>query len=167
MPANNIEKLLAALLVPMQDIENALQQLRYYRSVDTAEGDQLDVIGRIVGQLRLGLDDDTYRRYIRARIATHNSDGTTEDLLTICELVVYDDDAVYTLVQEGTATARLSVTEISLDPDLAAVLFGFLNAARAAGVRIILTWWESPPAEMFRFDAGPGFDVGHLASTLG
>lgn len=165
--ANNIEKLLACLIAPCQDLEDALQQLKLERFVDTADGEQLDVIGRIAGQRRLGLDDDTYRRYIRARVATHNSDGTTEDLLTICDLIVYDDLATYVLTQEGIATARLSVIDIMLTSALGTILFGFLNVARSTGVRIILNWWESDPADMFRFDAGPGFDDGHLASSLG
>lgn len=165
--ANNIEKLLACLIAPCQDLEDALQQLKTQRFVDTAAGAQLEVIGKIAGQPRLGLDDDTYRRYIRARIAANNSDGTTEDLLNICELVVYDDDATYVLTQEGTATARLFVSGEFITGALAAILFSFLNAAKSGGVRIVLQWGESPLAELFQFDVGPGLDQGKLAGQLG
>src|SRR5687768_16247400 len=99
--SNNIEKLLAVSVAPAQDLENCLQQLRLYRFVDTAEGDQLDIIGRIVGLDREGLDDDDYRRYIRARIAANNSNGTIEDLLTVAFLVVYDADAHYEVDNQG------------------------------------------------------------------
>lgn len=165
--ANNIEKLLACLIAPCQDLEDALQQLKLERSVDTADGEQLDVIGNIVAQPRLGLDDETYRRYIRARVATHNSDGTTEDLLTICELVVYDDDATYVITQEGTATARVFVSGEVITTALATVLFGFLNASKSSGVRIVLEWGEAPIAELFQFDDGPGWDDGKLAGGMG
>lgn len=165
--ANNIEKLLACLIAPCQDLEDALQQLRLERFVDTAVGDQLDVIGNIVGQLRWGLDDATYRRYIRARAATHNSDGTIEDLLTVCDLVVYDVLATYVLTQEGVATARLTVTGVVLTDAFAAILFSFLKDARSAGVRIVLEWYPSAESALFQFDAGPGFDVGKFAGSLG
>lgn len=165
--ANNIEKLLACVIAPDQDIENALQQLKAYRFVDTAEGAQLDIIGRIVGQEREGLGDDDYRRYIRARIAANNSDGTTEDLITVGFLVVYSENATFTVTQEGPATARFRVGGLAVTADLATILFKFIGAAKSAGVRIVLEWSSSAPGDTFTLDAGPGLDVGHLADSLG
>jgi hypothetical protein len=165
--ANNIEKLLAVIVSPAQDIEDALQQLKAERFVDTAVGSQLDIIGRIVGQPREGLVDDDYRRYIRARIAANSSSGITEDILTVAFLVVYDEVADLTLTQEGIATARLEVENLEVTADLGAILFKFVQLAASAGVRIVVQWGESAPASMFRFDSGPGFDNGHLGSVLG
>src|SRR5690349_3946784 len=107
MQGNNTEKLLAILATPFQSLENTLQDLLTKRSIDTAEGAQLDVIGKLVGQPRNGLDDDTYRRYCRARIATNRSNGTNENLITITDLIVYDDNAHYQTDFQNYATVVL------------------------------------------------------------
>jgi hypothetical protein len=165
--ANNIEKLLAVIISPAQDIEDALQQLKTERWVDTAVGDQLDIIGRIVGQPREGRVDDDYRRFIRARIATNNSDGTFEDLITVAFLVIYDENAQFIVTNEGTATVRLHVYGVVTDPDLAEVLYSFARSAASAGVRIVVEWGESALEDLFQLDDGPGLDEGYLAGSLG
>jgi hypothetical protein len=165
--ANNIEKLLAVIISPAQDVEDALQQLRSERFVDTAVGEQLDIIGRIVGQLREGLDDDDYRRYIRARIAVNASSGTIENVLTVAFLVVYDETATLSLTPEGTATVRLRVDGLVVSASLGVILYRFASMAVSAGVRIVVQWHESAENLMFQFDDGPGFDAGYLSSALG
>lgn len=165
--ANNIEKLLATIIAPSQGVEDALQQLKTERFVDTAVGAQLDIIGRIVGQDREGLGDLDYRRYIRARISANTSSGTYEDLLTVAFLVVYDETASILLTQEGPATLRLRVANTVLSSDLGAIVYKFVALSVSAGVRIVVEWGESAEASMFHFDVGPGFDSGHLGSSLG
>lgn len=167
MAANNIEKLLGISVAPAQDLENALRQLELYRFVDTAEGVQLDTIGSIVGQDRGGLSDADYRRYIRARVAANKSRGVQEDLLTVAFLVVYDGTVTYTLKNEGTATARLTIGGGAITDSVAAILYEFVSAAVAAGVRIVVEWSTYTPASTFTLDTGPGLDVGHLANALG
>lgn len=114
----------------MQEINNVLQN----RSLSTAQGKQLDVIGEIVGQPRsqaqaalysffgfneditaqtfgdlnnpatggfwysrgqavggnITLDDDTYRRLIRARILKNSSSATTDQFLMFMDWVFGD-----------------------------------------------------------------------------
>lgn len=164
---NNIEKLLAVLASPFQSVESCLQQLLSERSIDTAVGAQLDVLGKIVGQTRNGLDDDAYRRYVRARVATNKSTGIIEDLLKVTDLIVYDDAATYITKQEGTATLRLIISGIAITSTLAEVVFEFAQDTVSAGVRIVVQWGESPVDELFQFDDGPGFDQGKLAGGLG
>lgn len=163
---NNIEKLIVALLVPAQDIENALQQLKLYRLVDTAVGAQLDILGRIVGQARNGLVGDTYRRYLRARIVANFSDGVVEDLIKVVDFVIYDADAEIVISGILNATARLRVDGIAISDEIGAIVNGFVNDTRAAGVRVITQWAVSEPSQVFKFDSGPGFDQGHLATSL-
>ncbi len=71
-----MEALTAIYAEQVQDLEDAWWELATERFVDTAVGVQLDILGVIVGQDRNGLDDDTYRALIRARIKANNSDGT-------------------------------------------------------------------------------------------
>lgn len=167
MQGNNTEKFVATLATPFQSIENMLQQLLTERSIDTAVGAQLDVIGRIVGQTRGGLDDDTYRRYCRARIATSKANGVFENLITVGDLIVYDNSAIYYANNEGTATVRFRVDVIAITAVLAKVLFTFLEETVSAGVRVVVQWTSSLPSNTFTLDSGPGLDVGHLADSLG
>lgn len=163
----NLKRLLAAALMGAQDLEAALQQLLTQRNILTAVGAQLDVIGKIVGQARDGLSDDDFRRYCRARIAAHKSKGATEDLIKVISLVVLDDAAVVQVLNEGAATVRIFVHEISMADSLAAICFAFGQDTASAGVRVVFEWGRSPTAGLFRLDAGPGLDVGKLAGGLG
>lgn len=160
---NNISKLLAALIGPYQDLENSGQQLRTQCSISSAIGVQLDVLGRLVDQKRNGDDDETYRRRIRARIAVHRSNGLTEDLIKVADLVVYADGAQYQVDTQGVATVVVRVLGVAISEDLADIAVDFLLDAKAGGVRLILeSSAHDLPAEWFRFDVGPGYDVGYF-----
>jgi hypothetical protein len=163
------QQLVQALAGPAQDIENALQQLLTQRAVSTAVGSQLDLLGRVVGQLRLGLDDTDYRRYLQARIATNNSTGTFEDMIKIAVLLANDQtgDEVFQLTNEGTATCVMWLLGVPTTASLAAIIALFLSQAVAAGVRIIVRWGQSAPSGWFKFDSGPGWDQGHLTGAIG
>ncbi len=153
--ANNISKFLTALVSGgVQPIENALQALLLDRQVDTAIGAQLDVIGKIVGQARASLDDDTYRRYIRARITTNRADGVIEDLIKISDLVVFVDAATYQVDNQGVAAVVLRILGIATSEDLANVVIDFLNDAISAGVRVILESSAESPSDWLIMDTG-------------
>lgn len=164
---NNIEQLLGAILAPAQDVENALQQMALYRFVDTAEGAQLDIIGRIVGQEREGLTDTDYRRYIRARIAANNSNGTIEDVLTVAFLVVYDNTLDYIVDNQGVACLVLRIENGTLTDNLANILIKFLGNTVSAGVRVILEYSTVAPAQWFVWDTpGSGWDNGKFINAI-
>ena len=165
MKGNTNEKFVAVMASPFQSLEGMLQQLLTERSIDTAVGAQLDVIGRIVGQRRNGLDDDTYRRHCRAKISVNRATGTFEDIYKIIDLIIYDDDAEYVAQNEGTATVRVRVDDLVITPELAKVTYGFLRKAVSAGVRLIFEWGEVPEDELFTLDIGPGFVQGRLSGT--
>ncbi len=164
MADNNIRKLLTALLTPIQDVESALQQLLTERSVDTAVGDQLDVIGIIVGQQRLGMDDDDYRRVIRTRISVNRSKGTVSDVLGVTNLLLDDETATLHIMWVNNASFVLRIEGPTVSAELGNLILDMLRDTVAAGVRIILEWGISPQAELFQFDSGPGFNQGKLAA---
>lgn len=164
---NNIEKLIATLATPFQSLENVLQQLLSERSVDTAVGAQLDVIGKLVGQPRNGMVDDDYRRYVRARITTNRANGVVEDLITITELVIYDDASYIKVETQGIATVMVRIEDLTVTTSLAAVLIDFLNDAVSAGVRVILEYSDQAPATWFKWDTvGQGWDNGKLIDAI-
>lgn len=165
--STNIEKLIMVLAGPAQDIENAFQQLLLNRTIDTAVGAQLDIIGKVVGQARLGLGDDTYRQYLRARVASNHSQGHFEDLISVATLILNDTGYLVQVQNEGTATVRVLVSQKLLADAVGQVIYTFLLATKLAGVRVVVEWLPSAPANTFTLDAGPGLDVGHLASDVG
>lgn len=166
---NNISKLLNALMASVQDVENALQQLLTQRTIDTATGVQLDVVGRIVGQTRDGLADADYRRYIRARIAAHRSNGVPEDLIRVAALVLglaKGTKGVVLVRAIEDASFILEIHDQAVDVTTATALQELLLSATSAGVRLVLLYSAHALASTFRFDSGPGFDVGHLARCI-
>jgi len=150
---NNIKKLLAAILAPVQDLESAFQQLLIDRSIDTAVFAQLDAIGKIVGQERNGQVDDDYRRYIRARISANRSKGPVADVLKAADLIVYDDAAYYHAIQYGIAGLHLVVEDIIIDDyELIRALILLMRDTVAGGVRIVVETWPLAEADLFVFD---------------
>lgn len=158
---NNNEKFIATLATPFQSLESCLQQLLTERSIDTAVGEQLNVIGRIVGQPRNGLSDDDYRRYIRARITTNRANGTIANLITVTDLIVYDDDAYYEIDNQGAACVVIRIQDLAITEDLADIVASFLKDTVSAGVRVILEYFTSTPGTTFKWDTpGRGWDTG-------
>lgn len=164
---NKITRLLTSLLTPVQEIEDALQQLYTERAIDTAVGVQLDLIGKLVGQPRDGMEDEEFRRYCRARISAHQSTGSPEEIITVTDLVVSDDGAYLHLELWGEAAFVMRVEDAVTTADVAAIVHEFLLVAAAAGVRPVVEFGVSDPTGWFRLDSGPGWDQGHLIGVTG
>jgi hypothetical protein len=166
-PRSNITKLITAICQGgIQPLENCLRQLLTQRSLETAIGAQLDVIGALVNQERNGLDDETYRRYCRATISAQHSNGTVEDLIKVISLVVFDDSATYQVLPQGNATVIVRVPDLAISEALAGVVLSFLARTAGTGIRVIFEFGLVPGPQRFRFDSGPGFDVGHFAGRI-
>lgn len=73
--APRLHALLSALGLQFQEAEDTLLDLLVTRLLETATDHQLDILGRIVGERRDGLDDATYRRFINARKLIRASGG--------------------------------------------------------------------------------------------
>lgn len=83
----NISGLVEAIALPFQGVEDTSWDFLNDRSVATAVGAQLDIIGEIVGISRNGMLDDEYRFTIYGQIAVNNSKGTIEDLVSIFNIL--------------------------------------------------------------------------------
>ena len=67
---SNLKNLIAALGTDqIQDLEDKARELLYSRDVDNCSGTQLDNLGTIIGQGRLGYDDEFYRERIEAIVS--------------------------------------------------------------------------------------------------
>lgn len=151
MAEKNVKKLLRAVLGPVQTLEDTFQSIILSRRVNYATGDALDLLGKLVTQPRNGLDDESYRRFIRARIATNSSDGLVEELINISHLVIDDDDAYVHVANIGVAALHIIIEDIVMDTDLAEIVVSFLRQAASGGVRVVVEYWPEPEAQMFAF----------------
>lgn len=155
----NIETFLTALVKPVQGIEDGLWQLLTERGIDNSVGAQLDRIGRIVNQDRLGLDDETYSRYLRARITVNRSNGLVGDLILVTELILNQPSALIVVAQQFPASVAVKIFDDPVDDDLANTLISFLRDTVSAGVRIILETTNNAEDDSFYFASGVGFET--------
>jgi len=161
----NIRAFVCALTTPAQDLTDALNQLLTERGIDTAVGAQLDVIGKVVDEPRDGEVDDVYRRFIRARIAVHRSNGVPVEILKIARLVLGDSDGQVQIRCVSDASYILEIHDRPTDADTARVLIDMVGKATSAGVRVEVVTTPRPLSEVFRLDiSGQGVDQGHLAA---
>jgi len=130
-----------------QDLEDSLQTLASLPSIEDSEGVNLDVIGKIVGQPRVGVDDPTYRMYLRARVATNKSRGTVPDIYRVFNVLF--GDPVEQVIEPGGLASFVERILTPITGAQALVAVGFLHDAKAAGVRANLEWQEDVDAEMF------------------
>lgn len=128
---------IAASVDQIQDLEVAAHDVLTERTIDNAVGEQLNVLGRIVGQARGGLSDADYRRHIRARIRTNRSKGTMEDLITVTRLVIGDDTVDVIPAESDYNTVIVETSGTLLTDSTAEIVSTFLHQAKAGGVRVL------------------------------
>jgi hypothetical protein len=111
----------------LQEVEALFWTILRARFPDYAEGVQLDVLGRVVGEERNGRSDLRYRARIKIRILINLSYGSAPEVIRILRTMGL---AVFRLTEVGSGL-RIEV----LGPtDLAFEIPGVVREARAAGV---------------------------------
>lgn len=158
---NRIVKLLKAWTSTLQPIEDTAQAMILQKNVDDAEGAQLDALGKLVGQGRAGLDDVSYRLYIKARIAVNRSNGTFNELIKITVLVLGNPAFTITATNQGPATLTVVIEGATLSMDVAMILSGLLQRAKSGGVRLRLEFNSAAVADWFYLDNFHGATLDH------
>lgn len=132
-----------------QILEDVFWDLYIKRTVDDATGDQLRILGRIVGLTKGETGDDDFRVLVRAQIRVLKSRGTFKDLLGIIRLTIGTDTSTRTLKEVFPAALQLEVLAV---PSFSLVLLGrALRLAKAAGVQLDINY-PPPAGEWFTFD---------------
>ena len=72
---------LAALMVPVQQLEFELFRLLYLRSLAFSDGAQLDALGDLRTLPRAGKTDAAYRDAMRAAVLRNTCNGTPDELI--------------------------------------------------------------------------------------
>jgi hypothetical protein len=135
--------------------------------LDSAYGPHLDVLGRIVGELRNGRTDPSYRTAIQAKILLNKSSGTIEEIYAIFALLLAVNNLAATMrVQEFYPKAlALRMGGVAVPDSIAADMAAILKKAKDAGALAHLEYGNTTP--LFGFDgAGSGFDTGYLGGSL-
>lgn len=162
MAKNNFMKLVTAWAGGWQKIQNALVQLLTLRSINTATGAQLDLIGKMVTQPRNGDADEDYRRKCRARIAVLKSKGAPLDFFKVCKLIVTEVGPRFVYRNEGNGCVIIQVADYPLPDNIANILISFLRETVSAGVRLILESSASAADATFGFYESDGLGWGTL-----
>jgi hypothetical protein len=163
LPKPRVKALLCIYTDQIQQLEDALWQLQTLRFPNTAEGEQLDVLGVIVGQERQGLDDDDYAAVIMGRIQANRSGGTPPDLYAVALAAL--DGAL-----SGAVHLTLGVAEfvMTFDAPLSfseRIMNNLLQDARAASFRAV-TIFSPVAANAARYGDANNFPETDLATGL-
>lgn len=81
-----IDGFLQSYVNRVQELEDAIWDVIDKRILDVAVDAQLDSLGSIVGELRLGRSDDDFRAAVRLRIRVNRSKGRAVDVLDVAML---------------------------------------------------------------------------------
>lgn len=87
--------LVKALAKPKQVQEDMLHDMFHYRDIDSAEDEQLDIIGRHLLLEREGRTDDTYRAALKTRAEDIRTSGLPEQLIAIYKSLMDADRVKY------------------------------------------------------------------------
>ncbi len=159
--------ILTSYLDEIQELEVASYEVANGYFADSAVGAQLEVLGRVVGQPRRGLDDDTFRAFINARVAANISSGTLPDLIRVVLLAVssqsdaWDPDVEYWVIHPNTTVFYLGGFSNSVAIAVGEVVRDAAEAKDAIDVLV-----TEDPDNAFRWDVGPGWDVGNLVYAV-
>jgi hypothetical protein len=150
-----LERLFAVFLWQVQLLEDAVYDLLVKRFIDNATGAQLDLIGKIVGEKRLGRDDDEYRLFIRVRVQINRANATAPSVLTVLAMLTAPTPAFYDEFYPASFAIELA-DEPERDPRQ---IFYALQDTRAAGVRCLLISATTTPNKQFLYSNYGDADV--------
>jgi hypothetical protein len=89
----NIEGLIKSKTKFIQELEYAIYAVTYSLLIDNASSNQLDILGKVVGQERGNLGNEAYKLLILGRISSNISRGLPNDIINILSII--DPDAKY------------------------------------------------------------------------
>lgn len=162
----NIQAILTAWLDQIQSLEDAIFAVYQSRILDNAVGEQLDLLGALVGEPRNNRSDTFYKVGIRVRILVNFSDGTPEDLAKIG--VAGAPDATTNYVDSGGGHFQISMVNLTANDDPTSLATAF-DEAKANGTSGDFIFSSSGTAAFQWCAVGASSPMGwdDVADTLG
>lgn len=131
----NLQKVIYAILTEAQEIQDQEELLYSQRSLDTAEGAQLDGLGEILGLSRMpGQSDDSYRQALQFQIFVNNSSGTPEEVIAILQFLTSSSKIWYFEVYP--AAYQMATNGLNFPPDPSDIVDA-IQTSSPAGVEFI------------------------------
>lgn len=124
----SFKSLLKSLILPIQNIEDETYNVYLLRWVETAQGEQLDLLGESLGEYRLGKNDLEYRVAILTRISINVGAGEPELIINIIRQLYSTSNITYSELYP----AQFSVTFQS--DTIIPGIKNFMRSVRPAGV---------------------------------
>ncbi|MGL6014114.1 MAG: DUF2612 domain-containing protein, partial [Shewanella oncorhynchi] len=103
--SQKLKAMVKAIMDAFTELDASANELFIDRWIDTAYGKQLDGCGYIVGEERLGRDDETYREAIKFRVSINTAKSTPSDLIRAIKFLTKPIDCQY--IESYPATAIL------------------------------------------------------------
>jgi len=151
----NVVGLLTSYMESVQGVEDTFEQLLKERSLDTAIGAQLDVLGLIIGEDRKGRSDADYRLALKLRVAINKSDGTEPVVTSLIKQITSADTATFEDVYPAGVKYTLEGLNVEVDDSILDEIKNILAATITA--QLLVTKFINPPF-VFRNDtSGEGF----------
>lgn len=110
---SNNAKLLSLYSDGMEDTLVTLQKMDEWHSIDTAEGEALDMIGNDRGVARNGYDDEFYRFLIKSKQIQRQTDGTYNSLI---KLIAESLGAKYSEINVGPVNNEPNAIQVTNVP---------------------------------------------------
>jgi hypothetical protein len=146
--STKLTALMSAIVSPISVLETDADALIENRWIDTSIGKQLDGCGEIVGEPRLGRNDDEYRIAIKFRVFVNVSEGTPVALIDGLKFITNPTDCQY--LESYPATALLFTNGYFVDYKIQSVMQD-LSPAGISTVPVAVSFADKP----FRFSKEP------------
>lgn len=168
--SETVRCMLDGFVSQIQELEDSIFNIAQAQSILNAEGAQLDKIGEIVGQERLGNNDEFYRILLLVKIGQNTSFGEPEKVAEVFKTIT---QATRVHLQEHFPGGVMVSSNGQLNPITVNFLYSIIQSVVPAGVRVdyMGVWLEDETYDPFSFDGpdesdGAGFGTA-TDNTLG
>ena len=117
----------------INEIEEQLTKFKTELQLDTATGINLDLIGDMLNSPFRPIDDEDFRRVLKALITAYNSEGRASDILDLLSKIVESDSITITDYGGAAFGAQMSGLPVLTSDDEYFIITA-INLAKAAGV---------------------------------
>lgn len=105
--SNNINVIVGSLIEPAQETIDLVNQFPSAYDLRTAEGVQLDAIGKLLNVEREGGTDDVYRKRIKARVLINSSTGSGGNFVSLLRLVL--EEIEFSVIEQYPASVQVII----------------------------------------------------------
>lgn len=100
--------MLSAFLTPTTEIISGANEVSEGYDIETAVGQQLDFLGKLVNTYRLERTDDDYRDAIKARIVVNNATGAASNFIKMLKLML-GNDVTFKVIEQYPASVQVVI----------------------------------------------------------